>query len=86
MSPVNTSRFIISGLKTERSKTNVLSKLKFVRKVQSNTVTGKERFSLKYLYEHELKHFYHNLNKRRFYNAKIQNRRFFSAKKNKRSC
>ena len=30
--------------------------LNFVRKVPSNTVTGKERFSLKYLYENELKH------------------------------
>ena len=40
----------------ERSKTNILSKLKFVRKIPSNTATGKERFYLKYLSEDELKH------------------------------
>ena len=40
----------------QKSKTNMLSKLKLVGKVLSNTVTGKERFSLKYLYEYELKH------------------------------
>ena len=40
----------------ERSKTNKLWKLKFVRKIPSNTATGKERFSLKYLSEDELKH------------------------------
>ena len=72
MSPVNTSRFIISGLTTERSKTNMLSKLKFVRKVQSNTVTGKERFSLKYLYEHELKHFTITLTKDDFIMPKFK--------------
>ena len=33
----------------------MLSKLKFVRKVPSYTITGKEWFSLKYLYEYELK-------------------------------
>ena len=57
ISPVNRIRFFVSKLMHERSKTNMLSKLKFVRKVPSNTVTGKERFSLKYLYENELKHF-----------------------------
>ena len=51
ISPVNRIRFFVSKLMHERSKTNMLSKLKFVRKV-----TGKERFSLKYLYENELKH------------------------------
>ena len=37
-------------------KTNMLSKLKFVGKVLTDTVTDKEQFSLKYLYEYELKH------------------------------
>ena len=37
-------------------KTNMLSKLKFVEKVLTDTVTDKEQFSLKYLYEYELKH------------------------------
>ena len=40
----------------EKSKTNMLSKLKFVRKVPSNSVTGKEMFFFKYLYKDELKH------------------------------
>ena len=34
----------------------MLSKLKFLGKVLSDTVTGTERFSFKYLYEYELKH------------------------------
>ena len=37
-------------------KTNMLSKLKFVGKVLTDTVTDKKQFSLKYLYEYELKH------------------------------
>ena len=56
ISPVNRIRFFVSKLMHERSKTNILSKLKFVRKIPSNTATGKERFYLKYLSEDELKH------------------------------
>ena len=55
-----------------KDKKNMLSKLKFVRKVQSNTVTGKERFSLKYLYEHELKHFTITLTKDDFIMPKFK--------------
>ena len=40
----------------QKFKTNMLSKLKFVGKVLTDTVTDKEQFSLKYLYEYELKH------------------------------
>ena len=40
----------------KKFKTNMLSKLKFVGKVLTDTVTDKEQFSLKYLYEYELKH------------------------------
>ena len=56
ISSVNRIRFFVFRLMHERSKTNKLSKLKFVRKIPSNTATGKERFSLKYLSEDELKH------------------------------
>ena len=34
----------------------MLSKLKFIGKVLSNTITGSQRFSLKYLYKCKLKH------------------------------
>ena len=34
----------------------MLSKLKFIGKVLSNTITGRQRFSLKYLYKCKLKH------------------------------
>ena len=55
--PVNGSRFFVSELIMHRkSKTNMLSKLKFVGKVLLDTVTGKEWFSLKYLYKYKLKH------------------------------
>ena len=40
----------------QKFKTNMLSKLKFVGKVLTDTVTDKEQFSLKYLYEYELKY------------------------------
>ena len=40
----------------QKFKTNMLSKLKFVGKVLTDTVTDKKQFSLKYLYEYELKH------------------------------
>ena len=56
ISPVNRTRFFVSEHMHQKSKTNMLSKLKLVGKILSNTVTGKERFSLKYLYEYELKH------------------------------
>lgn len=50
----------------ERSKTNMLSILKFVRKVPPNIVTSKEKFSLKYLYEYKLKHITGTLTKYNF--------------------
>ena len=56
ISLVSGSRFFVNELMHQRSKTNMLSKLKFVGKVLSGTVTSKERFSLKYLYEYKLKH------------------------------
>ena len=40
----------------QKFKTNMLSKLEFVGKVLTDTVTDKKQFSLKYLYEYELKH------------------------------
>ena len=55
--PVNGSRFFVSELIMHwKSKTNMLSKLKFVGKVLLDTITGKEWFSLKYLYKYKLKH------------------------------
>ena len=56
ISPVSRSRFFVLELMYEKSKTNMLSKLKFIGKVLPNTITSCERFSLKYLYEYELKH------------------------------
>ena len=40
----------------QRSKTNMLSKRKFFGKVLSNTITGREQFSLECLCKYELKH------------------------------
>lgn len=82
-----------------KSKTNMLSKLKFVGKVLSNTITGKERFSLKYLCEYELKHVSITLTRDDFImpifrkrNGGVnfdffffQNRQFFGTEKNRRN-
>lgn len=73
--------------------------LNFVRKVPSNTLTGKESFSLKYLYENELKHITVTFIKDDFIMPKLRKRnggaildffffknsRFFSTDKNKRN-
>ena len=71
----------------QRSKTNMLSKLKFDGKVLSSIVTGKKRFSLKYLYEYELRHITITLIKGHFIMPKFRkavkgaNFDFFSFKK-----
>ena len=44
VSHVNESRFFVSKLMHQRSERNMLSKLKFVGKVLSNTITGQEQF------------------------------------------
>ena len=56
ISPINRTRFFVSELMHRKSKTNILSKLKFGGKILLDTATGKERFSLKYLCEYKLKH------------------------------
>ena len=65
----------------------MLSKLKFDGKVLSSIVTGKKRFSLKYLYEYELRHITITLIKGNFIMPKFRkavkgaNFDFFSFKK-----
>ena len=55
-----------------KSKTNILSKLKFVGKILLDTATGKERFSLKYLCEYKLKHLIITLRKDDFIMPKFR--------------
>ena len=66
ISLVNRNRFFVLELMHEKSKTNMLSKPKFIEKVLSNTITGRQRFSLKYLYKCKLKHITVTLTKDEF--------------------
>ena len=56
ISPVNRTRFFVKELMHQRSKTNMLSKRRFIGKVLSNTITGRAQFFLECLYKYELKH------------------------------
>ena len=47
-------------------KKSMLSKLKFIGKILSNIIPGRERFFPKYLYEYELKHITITLTKDEF--------------------
>ena len=84
--PAKGSKFFVTELMHKRSKTDMLPKLKFVRKGLSNTVTGKERFSFKYLFECKLKHISITLTKDNFIMPKFRKRNggvifdFFSLK------
>ena len=50
----------------------MLSELKFGRKVLSDTVTGKERFSVRYLYKNETEHITITLAKDSFIKPKFR--------------
>ena len=58
--------FLSRTLWMKDKKKSMLSKLKFIGKILSNIIPGRERFFPKYLYEYELKHITITLTKDEF--------------------